>query len=54
MAANYVVNTLMHMCDVRNSTDVQYIAFVDLDDIDKDEEYYFTNTPPANITLPLN
>jgi len=34
--------------------DVQYIAFVDLDDVDKDEEFYFTKTPPAKITLPLN
>ena len=53
VAASKITDTLMHVC-AGTSPDVQYIAFVDLDDVDKDEEFYFTKTPPAKITLPLN
>jgi len=34
--------------------DVEYMVFVNLDDVDKDEELYFTKTPPATVTLPLH
>lgn len=48
---NHVQHNNTYLLSLDN--DVEYIAFVDLDNVNKDEEYYFTKTPPSTITLPL-